>query len=95
MSWKKNPNNQNVPTGKMKKLLKLLQYLCMPTTYHADGQHEDSLMMPLKPFDYCFSAILLKFLSSFVLAPLNIPAEVLTYTSSFADAVYNQRGHSV
>lgn len=50
----------------------------MPTTYHADGQHEDSLMTPLKPFDYCFSALFLKFFFSLVLAPLNVPAEVLT-----------------
>lgn len=50
----------------------------MPTTYHADGQHEDSLMKPLRPCDYCFSLLFLKFLFSLVFPPLNIPTEVLT-----------------
>lgn len=77
--------NQNVPIGKTKKLLKLLRCLCTPTKYHADRQHEDSLMKPLKSFDYCFTVLgnllqmlFLKFLFSLVLAPLNIPTEVLT-----------------
>lgn len=76
--------NQNVPIGKMKKLLKLLRCLCTPTKYHADRQHEDSLMKPLKSFDYCFTVLgnlfqmlFLKFLFSLVLAPLNIPTMYL------------------
>lgn len=77
--------NQNVPIGKTKKLLELLQYLCMPTKFHADRQHEDSLVKPLKSFDYYFTVLgnlfqmlFLKFLFSLVLAPLNRPTEVLT-----------------
>lgn len=78
-------HNQNVPIGKMKKQLKLLRYLCMLPKCHADQQHEDSLMKPLKSFHYCstvlgnlFKMLFLTVLFSLVLAPLNIPTEVLT-----------------
>lgn len=71
--------------GKTKKLLKLLRSSCMPTKYHVDRQREDSLMKPFQSFAYCFTVLgnlfqilFLKFLFSLVLAPLNIPTEVLT-----------------